>query len=411
MRGRTVVALSVVLLVLVGGVVAVTLGGTTGGVSERWVSDTGTSIGANHHAVAAARIGDGGLVYAPVSGSSDTDECRLAALHAANGTAAWTVPVPSEHCTIHAVADPAVADFDGDGVREVLASSTTDELRAFHPTTGAEELSVPLSEYGYTRPAVVDLDGDGESAVVVVDVDGSVFSYAANGTLQWRQNLSGTTYAPPVVGDLTGDGTTEFGVALGTSTVAVFDAGGERVWEREAFGESVGWTASADLDEDGSAEFVVATTDGTVAAFDGATGEVIWKRSIGPFAAVHAIGDGDDDGDLEVYATNRAAELRALDGETGTVEWETTLTNERVQMTPPPSLGDVDGDGDGELVAPTNDGLVSVVDPADGSVIGTYDREVSIFTHATLADTDDDGAAEVYVMYGDGRVVALHVSG
>jgi hypothetical protein len=72
-------------------------------------------------------------------------------------------------------------------------------------------------------------------------------------------------------------------------------------------------------------------------------------------------------------------------------------------------MGDVDGDGDAELVAPTNDGVLRVVDPADGAIVATYRRDVPIYTYATLADLDGDGASEVLVPYGDGRVVALAV--
>ena len=81
-------------------------------------------------------------------------------------------------------------------------------------------------------------------------------------------------------------------------------------------------------------------------------------------------------------------------------------------MTPPPSLGDVDGDGAPEVVAVTNDGLVSVVDPASGDILATYEREgdVPIWTHPTLADTDGDGTAEIYVAYGDGRIASLAYS-
>ena len=78
-------------------------------------------------------------------------------------------------------------------------------------------------------------------------------------------------------------------------------------------------------------------------------------------------------------------------------------------MTPPPSMDDVDGDGESEIVTVANDGLVSVVNPDSGRVLATYEREgeVPIWTHPTLADTDGDDTAEIYVIYGDGRVVAL----
>jgi hypothetical protein len=93
-------------------------------------------------------------------------------------------------------------------------------------------------------------------------------------------------------------------------------------------------------------------------------------------------------------------------------------------MTPPPVVGDVTGDGTPDVVAVTNDGGVHVVDPATGAVRGSYGRDASLFTHATLADTDSversstgsaaqprngDGRKEVYVVYGDGVAVALSV--
>ena len=125
------------------------------------------------------------------------------------------------------------------------------------------------------------------------------------------------------------------------------------------------------------------------------------------FAAVHAFGDGDGDGQAEVYAVARDGKLRSLNATTGATEWTTTLDTGDIQVVPPPSLGDVDGDGDAELVAVTNSGVVSIVDPVDGSVRSSSERDVPIWEHPRLADTDGDGVDEIYVMYGDGRVVAL----
>jgi len=106
-----------------------------------------------------------------------------------------------------------------------------------------------------------------------------------------------------------------------------------------------------------------------------------------------------------VYAANQTGTLFALDGRTGRVEWSRELTDGDTQMTPPP----VAGDGTRELVAVTNDELVRVVDPADGTVLATYRRDAAVYTHTTLADTDGDGRQEVYVLDGDGTAVASAV--
>ena len=418
MEIRIAVLAAAVTLAVVGGAVALTtdlgLGGPAA-LDERWTSDTATSVGANHHAVAAGRVGAGsdggdraGLVFAPVSGAAGTDECRLVALDAATGESRWRDPIPADHCTLHSVADPALGDLDGDGTREVLAGSTTEELVAYDPTTGAVEARFALDSFGYTRPAVADLAGDGTPEALVVDAGGTVFAFRAgeDGTA-WRRPLNGSVYAPPGVGDFTGDGTAEFAVGLGTDRVVLFDAGGDVVWERDAFGESVSWTATADVAGDGAAEFVVATTDGTVAALDGRTGEAVWTRSIDEYAAVRAVADGDDDGHPEVYVTARDQRLRALDAATGETEWTVELAGGDAQMTPPPSVGDLDGDGALDVVAVTNAGTVVVVDTADGTVTGTSERDAAVFTHPTLADTDGDGDDEAFVLYGDGVVAAL----
>ncbi|WP_313692544.1 PQQ-binding-like beta-propeller repeat protein [Halorarum halobium] len=407
MRPRTVVTLVVVLGLLSAGVGAVLLqdGGLT--LSERWVSDTGTDIRANHHPVAAGSVAGEGVVYAPISGAGGTGECRLAALHAGNGSLRWEHGVPPANCTLHAVADPAIADADGDGTAEVYAASTTDELLGFHARTGAVEFRETLSEYGFTRPVVADVTGDERPEIAVVDVTGTLFVYAPDGTLRWERDLDGITNGAPQAGDFTGDGTTELAVGTGADEAVLLEGNGTTVWSRNTWDEAVGWTTSGQVDDDPAREFVVATTEGTVGVLDGRTGEVQWHADLGTLAAVHAFGDGDDDGEPELYAGAADNRLRAFDAASGEQEWATTLTTGDTQMMPPPLLGDADGDGDPEVVAATNDGLVSVVDPATGEVLATYGRERPIYTHPTLADTDGDGADELYVIYGDGRVVAL----
>lgn len=122
---------------------------------------------------------------------------------------------------------------------------------------------------------------------------------------------------------------------------------------------------------------------------------------------MHAIGDGDGDGEPEVYATARDGKIRSLSASDGTVEWTTTLTTENVNVAPPPSLGNVDGDKALELVAVADSGIVAIVDPKTGEIEASYEREVSINTFPRIVDFNGDGINEILVIYDDGRVVAL----
>jgi outer membrane protein assembly factor BamB len=108
-----------------------------------------------------------------------------------------------------------------------------------------------------------------------------------------------------------------------------------------------------------------------------------------------------------VYAGLSDGRVLALDGRTGERRWLTTLEDTDQGITPPPAVGDLNGDGTVEVVAVTSTGRVSVLDGETGSVRATYRRDVPIYTYATVADLDGDEVDELFVRYGDGRVAAL----
>jgi outer membrane protein assembly factor BamB len=408
------------LLVAVVGATGFGMPGGAATESPLWVSETGRDIGGNHHAPAIAD----GRVYAPLSGPGTTEGCELVALHGSDGGVVWRAPVGE--CTIHAVADPAVADTDGDGTDEVLVATTEDDLRVYS-RDGVLVRTSPLADYGYTRPVVADLDARGTPETVVVDVRGTVTAFDSDGEAVWRRALDDYVWARPVVDDVDADGSLEVFVAQRDGTLTLLStpsdtetSGTEPTVEwTTGVGDDPGisWVTSGQADDDPALELWVATIDGGVYAVDGATGEVEWRRDVGSLAAVGGFGDGDGDGAPEVYVTDNSGTVRALDAASGEEEWSTRVTDGAVQMMPPPSLGDTDGDGSADLIVPAHDGTVSKVDPADGHVVSRYERSVSaeatdsgfdrLFGRATLGDVDADGDDDAVVVYADGTVVAL----
>ncbi|MDS0300201.1 PQQ-like beta-propeller repeat protein [Halogeometricum sp. S1BR25-6] len=409
MRAPTLLAVSAIVLVL-GTVVALGFAGGlgSGGLEATWTSDTGRDISSNHHAVAVG----GERVYAPVSGADRTGNCALVAMNATDGSTAWAYTLPAANCTIHSVADPTVADLDGDGRLEVLAVTTEREVAVFDAESGDLRTRLGLSNYGYTKPLVADLAPSPGREIVAVDVSGTAFVFAADGTELWRADLDGYVWAQPAVADFDGDGDPELLVGERTGEAVLFAGDGSVEWnETVTTNGSVTWGAHGQADDDPALEAVFTTVGGDAVAVDGASGEVEWRTNVGEFAAVHELGDGDGDGDIETYVTTKDGTVRALDAATGAEEWSTEIVVDQVQMMPPPTLGDLDGDGAPELLATGNDGSVTVLDPANGDVLSTDGRDVPIFTHATLADVDDDGAQEAFVIYADGRVVRWEYEG
>ncbi|PSP72094.1 hypothetical protein BRC86_13415 [Halobacteriales archaeon QS_3_64_16] len=413
MRFRTGLAIVAVIGILLGATVVGFEGlfDSGGELTVRWTSDTARpNMNGNHHAPAAARVGDHGMIFAPISGAGGST-CALLALNASNGSTVWSDPVAPANCTIHSVADPTVADYDADGLGEVLAATTEEAVLAYEPHTGTQEFRQNLSDYGYTQPVVADLTGDDTKEVIAVDVQGTISVFRPDGTTVWTNRLASYTWGQPAVADFDSDGANELVVGLGGGgNLTVYEGDGRRRWKRAApFDSSITWMTTGQADGDPAIEIAVGTTGGVVAVVDGASGDSEWRRDVGDLAAVRALGDGDGDGAPELYATAKDGALRSLDASNGTIEWETTLTSADVGMMPPPSMADLDGDGESEIVAATNDGLVSVLNPNSGEILATYERagEVPIYVHPTVGDTDRDGTAEIYVMYGDGRVVAL----
>ncbi len=422
MRVRTIAAVLAVVLALagVGGYAAF---GGGGSLDERWVSDTARDNTVNHHAVAA----EGDLVVAPVGEPGGTGgigefSCALVRLDPASGGTLWRYGVPPANCTLHSLTEPAIGDVDGDGSREIVAASTERVVFALDSDSGEEEFRVNLSSFGYARPTVADVTGDSTPEIVVSDIAGQVSVVRGDGSVVWRRALDAGVYHAPAVADVDDDGAREVVVGASNRTVALDARTGEMLWSVPVGAEHF---ETEQADDDPALE-VVTTDLGTVRALDGADGRVEWTTNLSGTPVVRTVADGDvcesrrdsqanrntqcsgdGDGQAEAYVGFSENRVAALDARTGEVEWTTQLSADSRLNAPGPVLGDVDGDGTRELAVAAHDGVVSVLDPATGEQLATYDRDVPIWTHLTLADLDADGDSEILVRYGDGRVVAL----
>jgi outer membrane protein assembly factor BamB len=209
-----------------------------------------------------------------------------------------------------------------------------------------------------------------------------------------------TVWDRPVVRDIDADGDPE--VLLGTwGGPVVLGAGGDLEWHADG---AAAHTTAVQADDDAALEVVTAGTDG-LRAYDGATGDLEWERELRG-SRVRVAADVDGDGTVAAFVGRTDGTALAVDAATGETLWTTTLgTGETAAVAP--VLGDVDGDGSGELLTATGGGTVAVLAPEDGAELAAYERSVPVWTTPTPADLDDDGADEVLVRYGDGRVVAL----
>lgn len=116
---------------------------------------------------------------------------------------------------------PTVADLDGDGISEILVTSTSWNGYYVYEGDGSNQSSATLDYQidveinSTTQPAIADLDDDGTPEVVIVDRTGFVYIFNnvsgddTSNFLYKSTTASQYTFGTPFISDLDEDGTPE----------------------------------------------------------------------------------------------------------------------------------------------------------------------------------------------------------
>lgn len=174
----------------------------------------------------------------------------------------------------------AVADVDGDGVKEIIAGSGValgekpgeGYVRVFSGKDGSLEWKSPDTNGDVEGLVVADSDGDGNLEIT----GGNGYRYYQGYAFQYRYKGSGGVGSPPVY---------------------------EQVWFSDNIGPKAYGLAVDDIDGDNTREIVVGNQPGYIWVFDGATRQVRWKSDLlGSDILGIATGDADQDGVVEIVA-------------------------------------------------------------------------------------------------------------
>lgn len=339
----------------------------------------------------------------------------------------------------------AIGDLDGDGDLDLVAGIEFQPNKFYlnngtpRPFEGVEGTDITTDEDPTNSAALGDVDGDGDLDLVVGNGSGaSGFNrknrlYLNNGTSQPFEGVTGTDISSDeqltsavALGDIDGDG--DLDMVAGNSPL--FDTSGvNRLYLNNGtanpfdgvVGSDITSDASAtsgvalgDMDGDGDLDLVTSNfnqknrlylNNGTANPFDGVTGSDI-TSDMGIHRAV-VLGDIDRDGDLDVILANSGRNRLYLNN--GTADPFNGVTGRDIttdaQNTAAAALGDIDDDGDIDLVVGnflTTQGRANFLYLNNGTAdpfAGASRIEITGDAHNTFAiacgDLNGDGSLDV----------------
>ena len=302
---------------------------------------------------------------------------------------------------------PALADLDGDGDLDVLSGTGAGAFVYFENTAGAGNTPAfdpaQTNPFGLTSignrsaPSVADLDGDG-------DLD--VLSGTAYGTFVYFENTAGAGDPPAFTRDAS---TAPFGLT---------DVGFRSV------------PSVADFDGDGDPDVLTGRSDGDFVYFENTAGAgntpaftpnlsatPFGLTSVGTYGSRSTpnVADLDGDGDLDVIAGNITGDLVVFDNTAGvgaTPAFGATQTNPfgltnvgGSYAYAAPSVADLDGDGDLDVLVGRADGTFAYFEVGSGDaavakfkapVVDAFGlTDIGTYSSPKLTDLDGDGDLDV----------------
>ncbi len=290
---------------------------------------------------------------------------------------------------------PTVVDLLEDETPEVLVVNQTGTIFCMSGKTGDPIWSYSLPgkiEWGKTALSVYDLDGDGDLEIIATDDQSNVICLSHDGEKVWQYKGTHGYALCPAVG-LVGKGKAPVIIIAGPKVpMLCLDAQGKELWRVADSGMGAS-PVIADIDGDGENE-ILGGMDNNLIGVDGA-GTILWKYAMPKtIDSSIAVADADENGVADIYAIDLSGTFVVL-GPDGKKQWGANV-RERVRRSP--AVADIDGDGKLEVVVAGYSGEMYIFS-------GTGELKESLAMPSTT-----NASPTVFDLKGDGTPSVLYVT-
>lgn len=353
---------------------------------------------------------------------------------------------------------PALVDIDNDGDYDLFVGSAEGNIWYFENQGNnlVPEFRLITTRFSNIDPGrnsvpiFADVNLKRKFDLLIGTVDGKVWLYMNEGTrkkpdfLKYPPQLvvqfGLETHASPSLFDWDADGDLDLVVGQKNGTLSMFLNQGDRFYPKwgqveqnfqliDIGGESAPYFV--DMDNDGDSDLIIGSANPTAFYYENRIQNgkhVLWNRSTNLFRfhkllvtgnrASIAAGDLDGDGDLDLIVGEKTGNLNYYENQGTNKEPDWTLiTEELIFMTgvenSAPTLGDIDNDGDLDLLLGEKQGQIILV-----SNVGTPQKpewelkdttffEIDVGSNSVplLHDMDQDGDLDLLIGNYAGRII------